>query len=108
MFFAAYLTLIRVRKIGLNGGVVRVGVLDLGGVWGCGGYHTIGQVCAGAVLGAGLGGAWFWVVDRVLRGWFEITSVLLMSIDASVIPELQLALQNHSDSEAVILIEDGA
>ncbi|GAB2235739.1 hypothetical protein Droror1_Dr00026180 [Drosera rotundifolia] len=80
-FFAAYLTLIRVRKIGLNGGVVRVGVLDLG-VWGCAvmtmysrvylGYHTIGQVYAGAVLGAGLGGAWFWVGDRVLRGWFEV------------------------------------
>ncbi|KAL9264517.1 Lipid phosphate phosphatase gamma-like protein [Drosera capensis] len=136
------------RPIGLNGGVVRVGVLDLG-VWGCAvmtmysrvylGYHTVGQVCAGAVLGAGLGGAWFWVVDKVLRGWFEvieesrvgrwlyvkdtshiedvmkfecenaraarkvITSVPSdVDLDAPVILELQLALQNHSDSEGVI------
>ncbi|KAL6958660.1 dolichyldiphosphatase [Sarracenia purpurea var. burkii] len=34
------------------------------------GYHTVGQVYAGAALGLVLGVGWFWVVNSLLRNYF--------------------------------------
>lgn len=31
------------------------------------GYHTVGQVCAGASLGFFLGGVWFWMVNSTIK-----------------------------------------
>lgn len=36
------------------------------------GYHTIAQVCAGAILGTVLGAGWFWVVNHVLIDYFPL------------------------------------
>ncbi|KAL6998243.1 dolichyldiphosphatase [Sarracenia purpurea var. burkii] len=51
-FFATYFNLLTYYKFGVLG------------------YHTVGQVYAGAALGLVLGIGWFWVVNYLLRNYF--------------------------------------
>ncbi|PIN10528.1 Dolichyl pyrophosphate phosphatase [Handroanthus impetiginosus] len=78
-FFAVYLTLLTYYRFGalFRNQMSIVGLV----VWPLAvltlysrvylGYHTVGQVFSGAVLGAVLGGAWFWVVNNLLWCRFQ-------------------------------------
>ncbi|KAK9289311.1 hypothetical protein L1049_007466 [Liquidambar formosana] len=79
-FFAVYFTLLIYKGIGLWNGRFKwiVGVVP----WCLAlltmhsrvylGYHTVGQVFAGAALGIVLGGLWFWVVNSLLICYFPL------------------------------------
>ncbi|XP_051152327.1 lipid phosphate phosphatase gamma [Andrographis paniculata] len=77
-FFAVYLTLLTHYRIG-SLFRTQMGIVFLL-VWPSTvltmysrvylGYHTVAQVFAGAALGAALGGAWFWVVNKSVRCHF--------------------------------------
>lgn len=36
------------------------------------GYHTVAQVCAGAILGTVLASGWYWIVNNVLIRYFPL------------------------------------
>uniref|UniRef100_A0A5K1DAX7 Phosphatidic acid phosphatase type 2/haloperoxidase domain-containing protein n=2 Tax=Nymphaea colorata TaxID=210225 RepID=A0A5K1DAX7_9MAGN len=75
-FFAVYLTLLRLRCRPISKCDLAVAL----GSWTLAfltmfsrvylGYHTVGQVVAGAGLGIVLGGTWFWIVNSVIAGCF--------------------------------------
>ncbi|KAL8508850.1 hypothetical protein ACS0TY_016161 [Phlomoides rotata] len=78
-FFAVYLTLLTYNRIGA---LFRTQMWIAGlVVWPLAvltmysrvylGYHSVVQVFAGAVLGAALGGLWFWLVNNFLRCHFQ-------------------------------------
>ncbi|KAG2690234.1 hypothetical protein I3843_09G174900 [Carya illinoinensis] len=77
-FFAMYFTLLTSKGIGLwdsrNNWIVNFWSWSLAFLTMYSrvylGYHTIAQVCAGAILGIVLGSLWFWVVYSVLSPYF--------------------------------------
>ncbi|KAK6126033.1 hypothetical protein DH2020_040147 [Rehmannia glutinosa] len=79
LFFAVYLTLLTHYRIGAlfryQMWIVRLLVWPLAVLTMYSrvylGYHTVAQVFAGAVLGAVLGGGWFWVVNNLLWCRFQ-------------------------------------
>ncbi|KAD1443137.1 hypothetical protein E3N88_33017 [Mikania micrantha] len=77
-FFATYFTLLTYKKFGI---ILRRQMWVVGlVVWPLAlltmysrvylGYHTVGQVFAGASLGIVLGGVWFWVVNSRIKHVF--------------------------------------
>ncbi|KMS96969.1 hypothetical protein BVRB_7g179770 [Beta vulgaris subsp. vulgaris] len=73
-FFATYFTLLSYRKAGFFGGNENNWIVETV-AWLSAvltmfsrvylGYHTVGQVCAGAFFGTVLAGSWYWIVNNV-------------------------------------------
>lgn len=80
-FFSVYFSLLTFRGIGIYNGKRRKWALDFLS-WSAAvltlysrvylGYHTVGQVFAGAGLGTVLGGLWFWIVNNWLYLYFPM------------------------------------
>ncbi|KAI3986187.1 hypothetical protein MKX01_004331 [Papaver californicum] len=85
-FFAIYFTLLTYIGIGLSGSKVYKWIVGIS-PWPLAlltmysrvylGYHTVGQVFAGAGLGLFLGMMWFWVVNGLVIDYFPVIGVLL-------------------------------
>ncbi|RZC76881.1 hypothetical protein C5167_001004 [Papaver somniferum] len=80
-FFAVYFTLLTYNGVGLSGSKVYKWIVGIS-PWPLAfltmysrvylGYHTVGQVFAGAGLGLFLGVMWFWVVNGLVIDYFPL------------------------------------